>query len=560
MKKILYGLLVACLISCNDLDMNPLSQGSSENWYSNETELNMSVRSLYTTSYWTLDDDAYTDDWTNRTELSPILSATINGQSSQVTSLWTNSYRAIAQANTILDNLPKAEQNGISPKVLELSKAEALFVRAAQYARLVSHFGDVVYVTTSISDLDEAFKMGRTDKATVIKGIYEDFDQAVTLLPLEYSGEEPATKGTAYAMTARFALYNGDYEIAAEAAKNCMDLGIYDLHPDFSDLFYCRTKSSKEFIFVRPRSVELNSVIGTQPYLSRNGGGYAQYDPSWDLFCSFLCTDGKPIDESPLFDPHNPFKNRDPRCTATIVEFGTAHVGFIYEPHPDSLYVMNFNTGVPELNKDTRTNGQYASYNGLIWKKWVDDSYTQNGYKADKNEIIMRYADVLLMYAEARIEQDKVDQSVLDAINAVRARAYGVDKSAVDKYPAVTTLSIPELRKIIRFERRMEFAFEGLRYMDLIRWKLAEKALNTNIYGMLDPEPLRENVVNKGLWFFPETPEVDENGLVDFTKMYNQGQIKLLIERKFDATKQYLWPIPTKEILINDHLKQNPGY
>ena len=96
--------------------------------------------------------------------------------------------------------------------------------------------------------------------------------------------------------------------------------------------------------------------------------------------------------------------------------------------------------------------------------------------------------------------------------------------------------------------------------MDLIRWKLAEKALYTNIYGMLDPEPLRENVVNKGLWFFPETPEVDENGLVDFTKMYNQGQIKLLIERKFDATKQYLWPIPTKEILINDHLKQNPGY
>ena len=107
MKKYYNGLLVACLISCNDLDMNPLSQGSSENWYSNETELNMSVRSLYTTSYWTLDDDAYTDDWTNRTELSPILSATINGQSSQVTSLWTNSYRAIAQANTILDNLPK---------------------------------------------------------------------------------------------------------------------------------------------------------------------------------------------------------------------------------------------------------------------------------------------------------------------------------------------------------------------------------------------------------------------------------------------------------------------
>lgn len=560
MKRILYSLLVTCLISCNDLDMNPLSQGSSENWYSTETELNMSVRNLYTTGFWTLDDDSYTDDWTNRTDLTPITSATINGQSGPVTTLWTNSYKAIAQANTILDNLNRAEQNGISQNVLKQSKGEALFTRASQYARLVTHFGDVVYVTTSVTDLNEAFKMGRTEKATVIKGVYEDFDEAVTLLPVEYSGEEHATKGAAYAMKARFALFNGDYDLAADAAKKCIDLGVYDLHPDFSTLFLCGTKSSKEFIFVRPRSVELNSVIGTQPYLSRNGGGYAQYDPSWDLFCSFLCTDGKPIDESPLFDPHNPFKNRDPRCSATIVEFGTAHVGFIYEPHPDSLYVMNFNKGVIELNKDTRTNGQYASYNGIIWKKWVDDSYTLNGYKADKNEIIMRYADVLLMYAEAMIEQEKVDQSVLDAINQVRARAYKVDKLTVNDYPAVTTLNVSELRKVIRFERRMEFAFEGLRYMDLIRWKIAGKALNTSIYGMLDPEPLRENIVKKGLWFFPEVPIVDDNGITDFSQMYKQGQIKLLAERKFDINKQYLWPIPTKEILINDNLKQNSGY
>ena len=460
----------------------------------------------------------------------------------------------------VLDNLEKARQNGVPENVISQCMGEALFVRAAQYARLVSHFGDVVYVTTSITDLDEAFKMGRTDKKIVIEGVYEDFDKAISLLPLEYSGEERATRGAAYAFKARFALYNGDFSIAAEAAKNCMELNVYELHSDFSELFLCGTKNSDEFIFVRPRSVELNQVIGVQPYLSRNAGGYAQYDPSWDLFCSFLCTDGKQIDESPLFDPHNPFVNRDPRCCATIVEFGTEHVGYTYEPHPDSLYVMNFNKGVLELNKDTRTNGQYASYNGLIWKKWVDNAYTQNGYKADKNEIIMRYADVLLMYAEAKIELGEVDQSVLDAINSVRARAYKVDKLDVNAYPAVMSRDISELRKIVRIERRMEFAFEGLRYMDLIRWKLAEKALNTKIFGMLDPEPLRELVVNKGLWFFPETPVVDDDGIADFSKMYEQGLIKLLTERKFDASKQYLWPIPTKDILINSNLQQNPGY
>jgi hypothetical protein len=552
--------LIGSLFACNDLDLNPLAQGSSESWFENETELEMSVRSLYNMGYWTLDSDEHTDDWTNRTVLSVINAATINGQSSEVTTLWNNSYQAIARANTILDNLDKAQQNGIAQKVIDQSRAEALFARAVQYSRLVSHFGDVVYVTSSIKTLDDAFKMGRTDKAEVIKGIYADFDAAADLLSLSYAGEERATKGAAYSFKARFALYNGDYNVAAAAAKKCMDLDVYDLHPEFSKLFLSSTKETDEFIFVRPRSVELNSTIGTQVYLTRNPGGYSQYDPSWDLFCTFLCTDGKPIDESPLYDPQLPFKNRDPRCTATIVEFGTPHVGFIYEPHPDSLYVMNFNSGVRELNKDTRTNGQYASYNGIVWKKWVDDAYAKNGYKADKNEIIMRYADVLLMYAEAKIETGDIDPSVPDAINRVRSRAYGVDREDTDSYPVVTTQDKDELRKIIRFERRMEFAFEGLRYMDLIRWRIAEKALNTRMYGMLDPEPLIENVVKKGLWFFPGIPEIDENGIADFSEMAGTGLIKLLAERKFDATKQYLWPIPTKEVLINENLKQNPGY
>jgi hypothetical protein len=561
MKKILVYLSVISLMSCTDLDLNPLSQGSSENWYSNETELNMSVRRLYELSYWTGDDDSHTDDWVNRTELTPITGATLNGQSSEATTLWTVSYRAIAQANTILDNLERAGQKGVSQKALDQSRGEALFVRAAQYARLVSHFGDVVHVTSSINDLDEAFSKGRTGKSEIIADVYADFDAAADLLPASYSGELHATKGAAYAFKARFALYMGDYRMAAEAAKKCMDLGVYKLHTDFSELFLTRTKSNDEFIFVCPRSVELNVTVATQAWISRcPTGGYAQYDPSWDLLCAFLCTDGKQIDESPLYDPRNPFNNRDPRCTATIVEFGIRHLGYTYEPHPDSLTTMNWNTGLLEQNKDCRSVGQYASYNALLWKKWVDDTYVQNGFRAAKNEIIMRYADILLIYAEAMTELGTIDQSILDIVNSVRARAYGVSKDDAGAYPVVTTLDQTELRRVIRLERRMEFAFEGLRYMDLIRWKLAEKALNVPNYGMLDPEPLRENVVQKGLWFFPGIPEVDEDGVSDFSSMYNQGLVKLLTQRKFDASRQYLWPIPTTEILINENLKQNPGY
>ena len=160
------------------------------------------------------------------------------------------------------------------------------------------------------------------------------------------------------------------------------------------------------------------------------------------------------------------------------------------------------------------------------------------------------------MYAEAKIELNQIDQSVLDAINSVRARAYKVDKTAVDQYPAVTTTNQKELRKTIRFERRMEFAKEGLRYMDLIRWKLATKALSgKNNYGILYPYP-EERLAD---WFWPITPEIDDDAIADFTELEKMGAATILSTRNWND-RQYLWPIPTKEILINENLKQNPGY
>ena len=176
------------------------------------------------------------------------------------------------------------------------------------------------------------------------------------------------------------------------------------------------------------------------------------------------------------------------------------------------------------------------------------------------DKIIVRYADVLLMYAEAKIELNQIDQSVLDAINQVRARAYGVDYTNTSAYPAVTTTNQSELRTILRTERRMEFAKEGLRYMDLVRWKIAGKALTRPNYGMLYPvDLLRERVVDKGLWFWPGVPEIDEDCIPDFSAMEEAGLIAPMAQRAWND-RQYLWPIPTKEILINENLKQNDGY
>lgn len=567
MKKLIYTLLTGGLFmwtSCIDLDLNPLSQASSENWYSDETEIEMSIKDFYRDSFWPLDNENRTDDFIYRETLSSIVNGTLNGQDGDVTTLWTNQYKSIARTNTILANKDKMLAMGISEEKVNQYMAEALFQRASCYARLVTYFGNVVYVTEVI-DIDAAFQMGQTPKEEVIPLIYADYDEAIKYLLEKYTGtsSQRATKGAAMAMKARFALYMGDWEVCRDAAKQCMDLGIYKLHSNYSDLFLSTTKNAEESIFLLPRSIEFKVTYGSSNVkneVTRNPGGWGAYCPSWDLLASYLCTDGLPIDESPLFDPHNPFKNRDPRCTATIVEFGTRHLGFDYNPHPDAVEVMNYNTGKMQKNNDARVNAQYASYNGLVWKKGIDETWLENGMDVDPDKIIIRYADVLLMYAEAKIELNQIDQSVLDAINQVRARAYGVDYTQTNAYPAVTTTDQQKLRSILRAERRMEFAKEGLRYMDLVRWKIAGKALTRPNYGMLYPVSLlKEKVVDKGLWFWPETPAIDEDGIPDFSAMENAGLIAPMSQRMWND-RQYLWPIPTKEILINDNLVQNPGY
>ena len=553
--------------SCVDMDMVPKSQGNSESWYTTETELKMAVNEFYILGYWKMDSpesmEQYSDNFTYRnTNRKTLLDGTLNGQTYEVYHLWQQSYKLIARANSLLEGVERARNAGLSEEVINQYEGEAYFARACKYADLIFYWGDVPYLDKYMT-ITEAERMGRKPKAELIPLVYEDFDKAIEYLPVSYGSEaEHFTKGAAYAMKARFALYMSDWEIAAKAAKDCMDLGIYSLEADFSKLFLQSTKSNPEKIFVIPRSIA-NEVVLTpwivKNELPRNAGGYGSDNPSWDLLAAFLCTDGLPIDESPLFDPRNPFKNRDPRCAQTIVEFETAHCGFEYNPRPDAKEVMNYSTGKKQSNQDSRAVQQYASYNGLLWKKCIDASWTENGQQVESDQIFMRYADVLLMYAEAKIELNEIDNSVLNAINSVRARAYGVDAANVAMYPAVTTTDQTELRKTARIERRMELANEGLRYMDLIRWKLASKALNSYNYIMLAPDDLQNNIVAKGLWFWPSTPLIDDDGLADFSTMYNAGQIAVGAKRVF-PDRQYLWPIPTHDMELCPNLGNNDGY
>ena len=257
MKKYLISLIIIFLAitACEDLNLNPLSEGSSETWFSTKDEIRMSVNDLYRHAFWVPDLDnggrgSWTDDWTSRNTLSSITAGTINGEWGIVVERWRNSYKAIARANTILANLDKAVED-IPQETLNEFVAEARFIRASMYSYLISHWGDVPYYTEEL-DLDHPNTKGRTDKNVILQNIYTDYDYAIANLPESYgSGEsQRATKGAAMGMKARIALYNSDWTIASEEAKACMDLEVYSLYPDFRDLFLSKTKNPDEILLL----------------------------------------------------------------------------------------------------------------------------------------------------------------------------------------------------------------------------------------------------------------------------------------------------------------------
>lgn len=557
---------VLLLGSCS-MDLTPLSQGSSASWYTTETELDLAVNEFFIIGYWAnprQEAERWTDNFTyrNTNRATDILDGILNGDKYESYQTWEQNYKLIGRTNSLLNNIHRAEEAGMSKTKVNSYKAIAHFCRACKYGELIFFFGDVPYMEGT-ETISEAGAKGRMPKDQVKEKMYADFDFAIEHLPVVHNGYQYPTKGAAYAMKARYAMYNGDFAIAAEAAKACMDLKVYSLDADYSHVFLQGTKMIPEKIFVIPRSITNDVILDGTTYnntLPRLAGGYAAYNPSWDLLAAYLCTDGLPIDQSPLFDPHKPFANRDPRCTMTIVEHETNHMGYVFNPRPDVKKVLK-DDGTSVDNTDNRAVNQYAAFNGLLLKKGVDISWLDNGRKAEPDYLIMRYADVLLMYAEAKIELNDIDETVINAINQVRARAYGLDPSQTSFYPAVAMGTQEALRRVVRLERRVELSFEDLRYYDLIRWKLAGKVLNMHNYIMLQPQDCIDNVVNKGLWFWGETPSIDEDGVADFAPLCQKGYCMEGALRVFPE-RQYLFPIPSHEmdLCAGPNFLNNPGY
>lgn len=557
------------MTSCVDLDLNPLSEGSSENWFSTEQEVTLALNALYNPSLWDseckryFNTDRWTDDWNQRTQLYDWVGGTIDSSWGQGAAEWSNHYKGIARANTILYSLDKAAAELTEEKVAQY-EGEAKFFRASFYMYLITAFGDVPFYTEYIT-LEQAYEMGRTDRNVILKQIYKDYDDAAAVLPESYSGTERVTKGAALAMKARAALYMSDWETCAEAAKACMDLGVYSLHPDFSEFFLSKTKTSPELIFALPCSNELGVQLydgaTAKSFIPRNAGGNSVAQPSWELFFAFTCTDGLNVEDSPLYDPANPFANRDPRLAATTAEFGKEFLDYIYDPRPSATNTTQVSTGLSVKNKDCKPGSKDCSYNGLVLRKHIDAEWTDDNL-TDAPARIIRYADVLLMYAEAKLELGELDQSLYDAVNTVRARAYKCGVEETTKYPAITEQDETELRRIIRNERRCELAWENRRWFDLIRWRVCEECLTLPVYG-LPANDLSKKNEETGYWPFPKDfrPTMRLSSTIDITSIENYPDYYTKnVEKRGFVPRQYLYPIPLGDRTVCGNLTQNPGY
>lgn len=520
---ILLGISSLVITSCKEdiLTTIPNDRVSTEVYWRTDLDAKYAVNAIYSsldgTNLFVL--DGVTDIGHTNTVFTVeynIENGTYDASHSRIQSEWQNLYRGIFLANYLLENVDQVK-TASNTAIIDQYKSEARSLRAYFYMKLVALYGDIPLITKNLSPAD-GLKIARTKASDIWSFVDKELTESSSLLPLTYSGSEKGriTKGSALALKARAALWSGNYATAATAAKSVMDLNVYGLIPEYGKLFTYANENSKEVILDKQflaGSATHNAFAFMGPYSQKTSS--SSFVPSKALADAYPMKNGKDItDPTSGFDPKSPYNNRDPRMKFTMyVDGDLLPSGVLFKPIPGG-------GGADEIGKT-----QYNTTTGYSLKKYVSSEDYGNPGASGLNIILLRYAEVLLTYAEAKIELNQIDQSVYDAINLVRTR------SDVGLTPLNSGLSQSELREAVRKERNIELAFEGLRLFDIRRWKIAEKVMVGKVYGITYPTGTSFTTV--------ELPSV---------------------VRTFDVSKHYLWPIPQKEKLLNPTLAQNPGW
>jgi hypothetical protein len=534
--KIYTVALAALLVTgCKKLDLAPTDTFSELTFWSVNENVSNALNNNYSLMYnselyfynETLSDNAYS----NTGDYNLIAAGLYTPSLSKFRNDWANFYSTIKSCNLFLEGIN--QNKSLPAATVERMKAEVRFIRAFAHFNLAKWYGDVPLVDKNITP-EEAQQIPRTPKAQVIQFIVDELEAIAAILPSKegYDAGDRGriTSGAALALQARVLLYEGNRmaEVVAVCEKlmnNGATYGNYSLVSGYSNLFSdpAVNKNNNESILSLQYALPNRTWNQFWDFAPRSvGGRVSSMAPLQSLVDNYIMLNGKAIGEAGSgYDENNPYVNRDPRLTATVVYHGYRWT------NPDgstkTIYIK------PGSDPDRSALDEYTltgqgTKTGYYWRKYFDPSALAN-FVSGNNLHLIRYAEVLLMYAEAKHALGQMDATVWDkTIKALRTRAGFTDAEALN-YPGNTNMT-----NIIRQERRSELAMENVRADDIRRWRIAETVMNGWARGAKFGDP---NVDN--------------------------GYIRVQ-DRRFDAGKNYVWPIPASELNLNNKLSQNQGY
>lgn len=459
-------------------------------------------------------------------------------------------YKGIRRATVYLNNFDKVPFKGTLPgeeRPLKAARlAEARFLRALFYFELVKRYGGVPLLGDKVLELEDDAELPRNSFAECINYIVSECDLAKDDLysdPINPQHLGRITRGAAMALKARALLYaasplyNGGnidianeltgytsedparWQLAADAAKDVMDLNAFTLDPDFKNLFVRQQSNEVIMLKLANANTSIENTNGPVGF-SAAARGEGRVSPTHELAESFGMVNGLPItDPASGYDPENPYVDRDPRLAATILHNGSPWLN-------TTLQTYDGGANKPGGNQQQTKTSYYL-------RKFLGPFETTTQYSSQFHSFILfRYAEILLNFAEARNEANGPDADVYQAIIDIRTRA-GIEAGADNLYGLTAGMTTEEMREVIRNERRVELAFEEHRFWDIRRWKIAEEVFAGHLHGISIQR------TSSGI----ETTSVIE-----------------VLPSRFLSPKMYLYPIPYSEVIKNRNMEQNPEW
>jgi hypothetical protein len=561
-------LFLATITGC-ELNRFPLDRVSTENYWKTRNDLDLYVNQFYPTFNPSFTDqlqtvfsyDMQTDDFTYAQA-----NARLRG-SRTVPSTGGWGYGNIRSINYFFDNYRKCEEPFESYQEIV---GAAHFFRARFYYNLVREYGDVPYFSKTLATDSEELYMARTPRSQVIDSIIADLDHAIDYLPAgKQSGGTRLSSDIALLFKSRVCLYEGTWEkyqtgvfgvstpnptkyltLAAEAAEALIQSGRYAVYskgiPQWNYFFFAEVDyaNNSEVLFWKKHDLDLGLGHPQQFQIATGKGGGIGLTKTFVE--SYLCTDGKPISQSPLYQGDGDLitvtTHRDPRLMQTIFTPGfplqviNGDTTRFVRPAVDQAAHTVCPTGY-QLNKTLNFDP--------IHHKSLDtrgDAFT--GW------ILFRYAEALLNYAEAKAELGTITQQDIDrSIKLLRDRV-GMPNLIISDIPNDPNWLFPDLSPVIneiRRERRVELVAESFRWDDIARWAAADEVI-------VGRRPLG------GKFNSTDYPDLSAEDYRLTDGYFDPLKDQLPDGYGFVLDRDYLSPISTQELTLNSNLKQNPGW